>query len=351
MKLSELAQHLGGQVVGDDVEITRLAPITEAQAGDLTFLANPKYTARIATTKASAIILPEDFSPVPLPSLRVADPYFAFAKALEILHPPEPPPRGIHPTAVVGKKCHIGSNVSIGAYTVIDDLCHLADGVTIYPHCTLYRGVVIGENSTVHANSTIREFTVVGKRVTIHSGARIGVDGFGYAKDPTGHWYKIIQPGRVIIEDDVEIGANTTIDRPAVGETRIRRNTKIDNLVQIGHGSTIGENCLLCAQVGLAGSSQLGRNVILAGQVGVAGHLTIGDNVIATAQTGIPSSVEPNTVVSGYPALPNKEWLKASALFRRLPQFQKILREIDERLKNVECIVCQGNKITTSSST
>lgn len=338
MKLSELAERLGGHIEGEDVEVWRLAPITQAQPGDLTFLANPKYTPYIKTTQASAIIVADSFDPIPLPSLRVPDPYFAFARALEILAPPEPRPKGIHPTSIIGRNCHLGSDVSIGAYSVIGDECHLGDGVTIYPHCTLYRGVIVGDGSTIHAHCTIREFTSIGKRVTIHSGTRIGTDGFGYAKDPGGRWYKIVQSGRVIIEDDVEIGANTTIDRPAVGETRIHANAKIDNLVQIGHGSTVGENSLLCAQVGLAGSSHIGRNVILAGQVGVAGHLTIGDNVIATAQTGIPSSVPAGQTVSGYPAIPNKEWLKASALFKRLPQFFETLRRIEGRLESLEKI-------------
>lgn len=347
MKLSELAEYLGGRIEGDDVEVWRLAPITEAQPGDLTFLANPKYTPFIKTTQASAIIVADSFDPISLPSLRVPDPYFAFARALQLLCPAEPRPKGIHPTSIIGRRCRLGSDVSIGAYSVIGDDCQLGDGVTIYPHCTLYRGVTVGDGTTIHANCTIREFTSIGKRVIIHSGARIGTDGFGYAKDPNGRWYKIIQPGRVIIEDDVEIGANTTIDRPAVGETRIHTNAKIDNLVQIGHGSTIGENSLLCAQVGLAGSSHIGRNVILAGQVGVAGHLTIGDDVVATAQTGIPSSVPAGQTISGYPAIPNKDWLRASALFKRLPQFVEALRNLESRLKTLERLLTNDIKSNT----
>jgi UDP-3-O-[3-hydroxymyristoyl] glucosamine N-acyltransferase len=336
MRLSEIARHIGAQLEGEDLEITGIAPIAEAQPGQLTFIANPKYAPLIKTTRASAVIVSEDFAPSPIALLRTPNPYFAFAKALELFSRPLRPEPGIHPTAVVHPTVTLGAHVTIGAYTVIAADCQIGDHVTIYPHCVIYPNVRIGAHTTIHSHVSIRENTIIGAHVIIHDGARIGTDGFGYARDPDGRWYKIPQAGRVVIHDWVEIGANTTIDRAAIGETVIASHVKIDNLVQIGHGSKVGENSLLCAQVGLAGSTEIGRNVMLAGQVGVAGHLRIGDNVIATAQTGIPSSVEANRVVSGYPAIENKLWLRASALFARLPEIYRLVRQMKLRLDRLE---------------
>jgi UDP-3-O-[3-hydroxymyristoyl] glucosamine N-acyltransferase len=226
--------------------------------------------------------------------------------------------------------------VRIGANSVIGDEVELGDNVVIYPNCTIYYGAKIGANSTIHSNCVVREFVQIGERCTLQNGVIVGADGFGYAKQEDGSWYKIVQSGIVVLENDVEIGANSTIDRATIGETRIKRGAKLDNLVMVGHASTVGENTLLCGQVGLAGSTKVGRNVTLAGQVGVAGHLTIGDNVIATAQTGIPNSVEPNKLISGYPAIENRAWLKSSAIFTRLPELQKSLRELQQRVAEIE---------------
>jgi UDP-3-O-[3-hydroxymyristoyl] glucosamine N-acyltransferase len=336
MRLSDIARHIGARLDGEDLDITGIAPIAEAQPGQLTFIANPKYAPLIKTTRASAVIVAEDFAPAPMALLRTPHPYFAFAKALELFYRAPQPEPGIHPTALIHPSVQLGAHVTIGAYTVIAANCQIGDHVTIYPQCMIYPNVRIGAHTVIHSQVTIRENTIIGAHVIIHNGARIGTDGFGYARDPNGLWYKIPQAGRVIIGDWVEIGANTTIDRAAIGDTVIAPHVKIDNLVQIGHGCKVGENSLLCAQVGLAGSTEVGRNVMLAGQVGAAGHLRIGDNVIATAQTGIPSSVEANRVISGYPAMDNTLWRRASVLFARLPEMYRLLRDMKKRLEHLE---------------
>lgn len=338
IKLSDIASQLDCIVVGDDnLEITGVAGLDEAEIGQLAFLSNPKYTPKLATTKASAVIVAKDFnSPVNLALLKHSNPYLTFAKAIELFYSVPSPANEIHPTAVVSPTAKIGQNVRIGANSVIGDEVELADNVTVYPNSTIYYGAKIGANSTIHSNCVVREFVQIGERCTLQNGVVVGADGFGYAKQDDGSWYKIVQSGIVVLENDVEIGANSTIDRATIGETRIKRGAKLDNLVMVGHASTIGENTLLCGQVGLAGSTKVGRNVTLAGQVGVAGHLTIGDNVVATAQTGIPNSVEPNKVISGYPAIENRAWLKSSAIFTRLPELQKAFRELQHRVAEME---------------
>lgn len=336
MKLSEIARAIDANLEGEDVDITGVAPIGEAGPTHLTFVANPTYTPQVKTTRAAAVILSPDFGPCPRPSLRHPNPYFAFARALALFYEPPPPPSGIHPTAVIHPSVQLGTGVSIGAHTVIEQDCVIDDQVVIYPNCTIYRGVVIGRNSTIHANCSIREYCSLGQRVILQNGVCIGSDGFGFAPQPDGSWYKIVQSGRVAIEDDVEIGANTAIDRAAMGETRIKSGAKIDNLVQVGHSCSVGEHSLLCAQVGLAGSTHVGQRVLLAGQVGAAGHLTIGDGAVVTAQSGIHQSVPPEQTVSGYPAIENSQWLKASAVFRRLPELARHLRQLENRIKKLE---------------
>jgi UDP-3-O-[3-hydroxymyristoyl] glucosamine N-acyltransferase len=336
MKLSEIAHHIGAELDGEDVEITGVAGLGEADSTQMTFLANRLYTPQVYTTRAAAIILSPDFGPCPIPSLRHLNPYLAFAQAIELFYQPPSPPPGIHPAAVIHQTVQLGNHVSVGAHTFIDQDCVIGDGVIIYPNCTIYQNIVIGRDSVIHANCSIREYCSLGQRVILQNGVCIGSDGFGFAKQSDGRWYKIVQSGRVVIEDDVEIGANTTIDRAAMGETRIRRGAKIDNLVQIGHACIVGEDSLLCAQVGLAGSTYVGRRVVLAGQVGVAGHLTIGDDAVATAQTGIPNSVPAGQTVSGYPAIDNSVWLRASALFRRLPELFRAVRQLDSRILKLE---------------
>jgi len=336
MKLSELAQLTGAQIEPEigDVEITGAAGLDEASEGHVTFLANPRYTPRVNTTRASAIYLGENVqTDRNIAILRAKDPYLAYTRALRIFHPePELEPF-IHSSAVIDPTARVATHVSIGACAVIGRNVEIAEGVCIHPNVTIYDDVSIGKGSTIHSGVAIRERTVIGERVVIYNNAVIGCDGFGYAKDEEKRWLKIPQTGRVVIEDDVEIGAGTTIDRASVGESRIGRGTKLDNLVQIGHSCTVGEDSLLCAQVGLAGSSHIGNRVILAGQAGVAGHLTIGDDVVLTAKSATSHDVPAGKMISGIPAFDNRDWLRATAAFRRLGEIQRTVRELQRRLK------------------
>ncbi|MBL8149897.1 MAG: UDP-3-O-(3-hydroxymyristoyl)glucosamine N-acyltransferase [Blastocatellia bacterium] len=343
MRLLEIAKNLDCLLEGDpELEITGVASIEEAQTGDLTFLSNLKYSPKVLSTKASAIIVSLDYEKKrDIALLRHKNPYLTFAQAIELFYSAPKLAEGIHPTAVVSTSAKIGKNVSIGAHSVIGDDVVLGDDVVIYPNSTIYAGAIIGNNVLIHSNCVVREYVEIGARSILQNGVVVGGDGFGYAKQEDGSWYKIVQSGKVVIEEDVEIGSGSTIDRATVGETRIKRGAKIDNLVMVGHACVVGENTLLCGQVGLAGSTKVGRNVTLAGQVGVAGHLTIGDNVVATAQTGIPNSVEPNRLISGYPAVENRLWLKSSAIFQRLPELQKEIRELKEKVARLQAKVGQ----------
>jgi UDP-3-O-[3-hydroxymyristoyl] glucosamine N-acyltransferase len=335
--LAEIADRLGCRLEGDGaLVITRVATLDDAGPGDLTFLANPKYAARAATTRASAIILAADAASAPCAMLRSAHPYRSFAQALALLGRDERPAAGVHPTAVVAPDARIGAEVAIGPLAVVGAGATIGDRVVVHPHVVIGPGVTIGDDCVLHARVSIRERSRIGARVVIQDGAVVGSDGYGFVTDDDGVHHKIPQQSVVVIEDDVEIGANTTIDRPAVGETRIGQGTKIDNLVQIAHGVKVGRHSLLVAQVGIAGSSTIGDHVVLAGQVGVAGHVTIGDRVRATAQTGIPNSVEPGALISGYPAIDNRDWLKSSAVFRHLPELRRQLKSLETRLEALE---------------
>ncbi len=338
MKLSELAAQTGAQLEGSDSEITGAAGLDEAGGGQVTFLANPRYTPRLKSTRASAVYAAEgvDVDRDELAVLRAKDPYLAYTRALRIFHPEPPFEAFVHPAAVIHPTAKVADNVWIGASAVIGRDVQIASGVMIYPNAVIYEEVVIGKDSVIHSGVALRERTRIGARVVIHNNSVIGCDGFGYAKDEERHWLKIPQSGRVVIEDDVEIGAGTTIDRASVGESRIGRGTKIDNLVQIGHSCTIGEDTLLCAQVGLAGSSHIGNRVILAGQAGVAGHLTIGDDVVLTAKSATSHDVPAGKMISGIPAFDNHDWLRSTAAFRRLGEMQRKIRELEKRLAAVE---------------
>ena len=334
MKLSELAERLGCRLDGDgSLDIVRVAGVEAAGPGDITFLANPKYAAAAQQTKASAIILGEDAEAARCAMLRSPHPYHSFADALAIFARDERPATGVHPSAVVASDAVLGKDVAIGALVVIGRGARIGDRVSIHPHAVIGAEATLGDDCVIHARVSVRGGSLLGARVVVQDGAVIGSDGFGFVTDDAGVHHKIPQQSRVVIEDDVEIGANTTIDRPAVGETRIRRGTKIDNLVMIGHGVTVGEHTILAAQVGVAGSSRIGSHVVLAGQVGVAGHLEIGDKARATAQTGIPNDVPAGALVSGYPAIDNRDWLKASAVFRKLPELKRRLVELEQRLR------------------
>lgn len=328
MKLSAICATLGVRLENGspETEITSVAGIETAGPGQLTFISNPKYAVAARTTKASAVILAEDFPALSTAMLRSKNPYLDFARALEMFYQPPKYAPGVHATAVIASSAKIGAGAHVGPYVVIQEDVKIGENAVLLAHAVIYRGVKIGDNFLAHSHAVVREFCQIGSNVVLQNGVVVGGDGFGFAKDDNGHWHKIVQSGPAVIEDDVEIQANACIDRASVGETRISRGAKIDNLVQVGHGSKIGEDTLLCAQVGLAGSTDVGKNVILAGQVGVAGHCKIGDGAIATAQSGIPNDVRARTIVSGYPAIDNKLWLRCVAVFNRLPDIAKLLR-------------------------
>jgi UDP-3-O-[3-hydroxymyristoyl] glucosamine N-acyltransferase len=340
MRLSELAEKTGARLEGDfaGLEINGAAGLDVAGPGNVTFLANPRYTPRVQTTRASAVYLAESVEPgrADIAVLRARDPYLAYTRALRLFHPEPSFEAFVHPSAVIDPTARLGSGVWVGACTVVGPGAVLGDRVRLFPNVTIYEDVEIGDDTVVHSGVALREGTRVGARVRIHNNAVVGSDGFGYAKDEQGRWLKIPQAGRVVIEDDVEIGSGTTIDCASVGETRIARGVKIDNLVQIGHSCTVGEDSLLCAQVGLAGSSHVGRRVILAGQVGVAGHLTVGDDVVITAKSATSHNVPAGKVLSGIPAFDNRDWLRSTAAFRRLGEMQRTVRSLEQRLAALE---------------
>jgi UDP-3-O-[3-hydroxymyristoyl] glucosamine N-acyltransferase len=337
MKLGVLAAEVGATLEGDpDAEVSSAAGLEEARVGQLTFVANPKYTPLARTTQATAVLVEPGFEAIAAATLRVANPYLAFARALELLYVPQAYPPGVHPTAVIAPTAEIGPGAHIGAYAVVGEHVVLGGHATLLPHVVIYPHAQIGRHFFAHAHAVVREHCRLGDHVTLQNGAVIGADGFGFAKQADGSWYKILQTGPAILEDRVEVQANSTIDRASIGETRIHAGAKIDNLVQVGHGSQVGTDTLLCGQVGLAGSTHVGRNVILAGQVGVAGHCTIGDGVIATAQSGIPSDVAAGATVSGTPAFDNRKWLRSAALFQRLPDLVRSLKNKSSREKNEE---------------
>ena len=337
MLLHEIAERLGCRLEGDgSVDVHRVATLDDAGPGDLTFFANPKYIAEMRGTRASAVILAEKDEAAPCAMLRARNPYLAFARAVEIFGPRDAHPAGVHRLADVAPGAVIAADASIAAFVSVGEGASIGPRTIVYPHVTIGPGARIGADCVIHARVSIRERIALGDRVVVQDGAVIGSDGFGFARGEDGTHHKIPQVGGVAIEDDVEIGANTTIDRPAVGETRIGAGTKVDNLVQIAHGVRVGRGVLLAAQVGIAGSTTIEDSVTLAGQVGVAGHLILGKGVIATAQTGIPNSVAAGAFVSGYPAIPNRDWLRSSAIFRRLPELKKAVAELQERLEALE---------------
>jgi UDP-3-O-[3-hydroxymyristoyl] glucosamine N-acyltransferase len=333
MKLAQIASALNARLENGspDTEITGVAGIQDAGPGQITFVANPKYAAAARTTSASAVIVAEDLPALSTAMLRSKNPYLAFAHAIELFYQPPKYLPSVHPTADIHPAAKIGAHAHVGPYAVIDQDVVIGDNAVLLAHVVIYQGARIGDNFFAHAHAVVREHCRLGKNVVLQNGVIIGGDGFGFAKNDSGRWHKIVQSGPTVIEDDVEVQANACLDRASVGETRIARGAKIDNLVQVGHGSRVGQDTLLCAQVGLAGSTQVGNNVILAGQVGVAGHCKIGDGAIATAQSGIPSDVGAGAVVSGYPAIDNKLWLRCSAVFNKLPELAKAVRAKSEK--------------------
>ena len=332
MKLADIAAALGAALenADPDLEITGVAGIEEAAAGQITFVANPKYAPDARSTGASAVIVSENFPDTGKGLLRTRNPYLAFARAIDLFYSSPAYPPGVHPTAVIARTAKIGANAHIGAYVVIDEDVELGANAVLLPHVVLYRGAKIGDNFFAHAHAVVREHCRLGDHVILQNGAIVGCDGFGFARDGE-RWQKITQSGPAVLEDHIEVQANSCIDRASVGETRIADGVKMDNLVQVGHGSVVGENTLLCAQVGLAGSTVVGKNAILAGQVGVAGHCHVGDGVIVTAQSGTHGDIPAGSMVSGSPAFDHKQWLRAVNLFSKLPELAKILRKLQAR--------------------
>jgi UDP-3-O-[3-hydroxymyristoyl] glucosamine N-acyltransferase len=334
--LKELAAYLGGTVTGDEnLRIHGIAALDDAGDGQITFLANPKYGAKVATTKASAIVLPPGGERHGRNAIEVKNPYLAFAKLLTLYHVRPLEAKGLMAGAFLGENVSMGAAVTVYPGAYVADGVKLGNRVTLFPGVVLYEGVEVGDDVILHANVVVRERCRIGSRVIIHSGAVIGSDGFGYAPDGKG-WYKIPQIGIVVIEDDVEIGANTSIDRAALEVTLIRRGTKIDNLVQIAHNCVIGENCMIVSQVGISGSTRLGEHVTLAGQVGVAGHLEIGANTMVGAKSGVPGNLPANGMFSGIPTIPHREWLRSMGTVPKLPELRKNLSALEKRVQALE---------------
>ena len=333
MKLRDLAERLSCRLEGDgEVEIVRVAGIQHAEPGDLTFLANARYEAAVAHTRASAVLLRDGAPAAPCATLRTPDPYLAFARAVAFFAPAWRPAAGIHALAAVAADASIGRGVSIGAFVSIGEGAAIGDNTVVFPNVTIGPGARIGTDCVIHSNVAIRERVVIGSRVVLQNGVVIGGDGYGFVRRGDGTHEKIPQVATVVIEDDVELGANAAVDRPAVGETRIRSGTKIDNLVQIGHGVTVGRNVLMAAQVGIAGSTEVEDDVVFGGQVGVGGHLTIGRGSVAVGQSGVTNSLEPGAMVAGYPAIDSRQWRRASVVFKRLPELKRRVEEIEARL-------------------
>lgn len=336
MKLSELAAKTNATISQGDpeLEITTAAGLDLAGTGAVTFLANPKYTPQIQETKASAIFLSEsvELDRTDIAILRAKDAYLAYTRALRVFNPePETRP-SVHPSAVIHETAKVAASAEIMANAVVGANCMIGERVRLFPNSVVYDGATVGDDSVIHAGVAVRENCEIGARCIVHNNTTIGSDGFGYAKDEEKHWLKIPQVGRVVLEDDVEIGANSAIDCASVGETRIKRGAKIDNLVQIGHSCTVDEDALICSQTGLAGSSVIGKRVILAGQVGIAGHLKVGDDAVLTAKSATSHDVEPGKIISGVPGFDNRDWLRSTAAFRRLGEIARTVRDLEKKV-------------------
>jgi len=337
MKLGAIAEKLGCRLAGDpEIEISGVAGMEKAGPSEITFLANPKYAHKLKHTRAGAVLISELVPGLGAASLISTNPYHDFARALALFYQPPRPAPGIHPMASIAASARIGEGASIGAFSVVGENVVIGRNAIIHPHVVIYEGAQIGDDFYAHSHATVREFCRLGDRVTLGNGVVVGGDGYGFAKTAEGRHFKIVQSGVTVIEDDVEIQSLTSVDRATVGETRVGRGSKIDSLVQIGHACAVGEDNIICAQTGLAGSSVLGNNVLLAGQVGVSGHLTIHDNAVVYAQSGIGGDVPAGKVVSGSPAFDAREWLRAITAFQKLGDLMKTVRQLERRLANYE---------------
>ncbi|MSN26420.1 MAG: UDP-3-O-(3-hydroxymyristoyl)glucosamine N-acyltransferase [Geobacter sp.] len=334
--LKELAEYLGGTVQGDEnFAVNGLAPLDNSGADKITFLANPKYASKVAETNAGAVLMAPGGERYGRNVIEVPNPYLGFAKLLTLFYTTPHPPLGVLPEANIGIQVTLGENISIYPGACIGNNVSIGDRTVIHSGAVVYDGAVIGSDCVVHANVVIRDRCRIGNRCIIQPGAVIGSDGFGYAPDGRSY-YRIPQIGIVVLEDDVEIGANSCIDRAALEVTLIKRGTKLDNLVQVAHNCQIGEDCMIVSQVGISGSTKIGNHVTLAGQVGVAGHLSIGDNVMVGAQSGVPSSLQANAGYSGSPVMPHKDWLRAMAVVPRLPELKKNISALEKRIAELE---------------
>jgi UDP-3-O-[3-hydroxymyristoyl] glucosamine N-acyltransferase len=343
MKLSDIAQKLSARLEGNPhAEIRGVSGIESAEPGHITFLANRRYFPLLKTTRATAVLIEDGIAldrEADLPAiaaLRTQNPYLAFAYAIELFYQPPRYAPGIDPTAVIAKSAKIGEGAHIGPYCFVDENARIGRNAVLHSFVTIYGHAQIGDDFFAHAHAVVREYCRLGNRVILQNGAIIGGDGLGYAKQKDGTWYKMLQSGPAVLEDDVEVQSNACVDRATVGETRIGKGTKLDDLVLIGHASKVGPNNMLCGQVGLAGSTKIGAGCILAGQVGTAGHLSIGDGAVLTAKSGIPNDVPPRSLYSGYPAVDNRQWLKTVAAVNRLPELQKRVRELESELDHLK---------------
>jgi UDP-3-O-[3-hydroxymyristoyl] glucosamine N-acyltransferase len=343
MKLAEVAQKLGCRLEGPpELEIRGVAGIEHAEPGQITFLANRRYFPLVKTTRASAVLVEEgvalerEASLPALAALRSGNPYLAFARAIELFYQPPTYTPAIHPTAIIAKSAQIGEGAHVGPYCFVDEDVEIGRNAVLHSFVTIYRGAKIGTDFFSHAHAVVREFCRLGNRVILQNGVVIGGDGFGFAKQKDGTWHKMLQAGPAVLEDDVEVQANSCVDRATIGETRIGRGAKIDDLVLVGHGSRIGANTLLCGQVGLAGSTKVGNDCILAGQVGSGGHITIGDRTLLTAQSGIPHDLAGDKHYSGSPCVEHKQWLKNAAALNRMPDLQKRVRELEAEIEKLK---------------
>jgi UDP-3-O-[3-hydroxymyristoyl] glucosamine N-acyltransferase len=343
-KLKELAEWVGGTVVGDgEIEISGVAAVEEAQPGEITFVANPKYLKKLDQTRAAAVIVSPETPQTDKPLLNVTNPRLAYAKILTLFSRKAYQAKGIDPNAWISSTTQLGCDLTIYPFVYIGDRCRIGDRVILYPGVYVGEDSSIGEESVLYPNVSIYPRTVIGKRVVLHSGVVVGSDGFGYVKEGTKN-VKIPQVGTVEIEDEVEIGANTTVDRAALGKTIIRKGVKIDNLVQVAHNVVIGEDSILAAQAGISGSTKVGSNVTLAGQVGVLDHIEIGDNVVVIAQSGVMNDLPANQAYTGTPCLPHRDYLHIAAVFPKLPEIRKTLIQLEKRLKRIEEAISSERK-------
>jgi UDP-3-O-[3-hydroxymyristoyl] glucosamine N-acyltransferase len=344
IKLKEIARILGGAIEGDeDIIIKNISGIEDAKEGDITFVANPKYIKYIEQTKASAIVCSPDISSETKNLLKVKNPYLAYAKAITYLNPQPEESGTVDERASIGKDVRLGKNVTIYPFVFIGDGSTIGEGATVYPNCFIGRNAKIGHHTLIHPNVTIREKCIVGSNVIINSGAIIGSDGFGFAPDGAKK-FKIPQLGIVQIDDDVEIGACTTIDRATIGKTWIKRGAKLDNLIQIAHNCTIGEDSIIIAHTGISGSTHIGDRVTMAGQSATAGHVKIGNDVTVGARGGIAVDVPPGQIVSGAPHMPHRDWLRSTLIFRKLPEMNQTIRELKNKIDDLESKIKQRDE-------